>query len=77
MTLSIENIRVLPTPALELIGTSREHPELPKGSREKARELAEYLELGAGPLMEKHGSLNVPKFGPIQRESLCCKLQEF
>jgi hypothetical protein len=49
MTLSIENIRVLPTPALELIGTSREHPELPKGSREKARELAEYLELRAGP----------------------------
>ena len=49
MTLSIENIRVLPASALELIGTSREHPEILKGSRERARELSDYLELGAGP----------------------------
>ena len=34
MTLSIENIRVLPASALELIGTSRKHPELFKGPPE-------------------------------------------
>ena len=76
MTLSIENIRLLPASALELIGTSRKHPEILKGSREKARELAEYLELGEGPLIPKRLSLKVWKFVPIRRESLCCKLQE-
>ena len=34
MTLSIENIGVLPAPALRLIGTSREHPEILKGPPE-------------------------------------------